>query len=135
MLGAGHGQLRTISADTVDRVLLAGIESDEVAALHPFLLDELELPFDIGLNEQIDQATIDTVVLERAILEMRAVLDAAPDQAVPPHSSRPFQGRRARVTATQVRAEGAPQALVVACIREIVATLRVRRDFGVILVG
>ena len=66
---------------------------------------------------------------------MRAVLDAAPDQPVPPHRGRAFQGRRARVAATQVRTERAPQALVVACIRKVVATLRVRRDRGIVLVG
>src|SRR5246127_3690101 len=85
LFGAGHHHLRTFAAGAVDRVLLAWIKSDELAALHPFFLDELELPFDIGLDEQIDQATIDTVILKRAVLEMRSVLDTAPEQPVPPH--------------------------------------------------
>ncbi len=83
-LAPGTGHLRTFAADAVDRVLLVRIEPDELAALHPFVLHELELPFDVGLDEQVDQAAIDAVVLERAVREMRAVLDAAPDQPVPP---------------------------------------------------
>ena len=65
---------------------------------------------------------------------MRAVLDAAPDQAVPPHRSRAFQRRRPRVAATQVRTERAAQALIITCIGEVVATLRVRGDREIVLI-
>src|ERR1700756_5249359 len=76
LFGAGHRHLRTFTAGAIDRILLARIESDELASLHPFFLDEFELPFDIGLDEQVDQPAIDTIVLKRTILKMRAVLDA-----------------------------------------------------------
>ena len=51
--------MRTFAADAIDRVLFIRIESDELAAFHPFFLDEFELPFDIGLYEQVDETTID----------------------------------------------------------------------------
>ena len=70
---------------------------------------------------------------ERAVLEMRAALDAAPNQPVPPHLARAFQMRGARVAATECT-DRAPQALLVACIAEVVSTLRIRRDSGVILI-
>src|ERR1700757_1281858 len=53
LLCAGDEQLRTFAADTVDGVLLVWIESDELAAFHPFALHELEMPLDICLDEQI----------------------------------------------------------------------------------
>jgi hypothetical protein len=62
---------------------------------------------------------------------MRAALDAAPNQPVPPHLARAFQMRGARVAATECT-DRAPQALLVACIAEVVSTLRIRRDSGVI---
>lgn len=65
---------------------------------------------------------------------MRAVLDAAPNQLVPPHLARAFQMRGARVAATE-RTDRAPQALLVAYIAEVVSTLRIRRDSGIILIG
>jgi len=71
---------------------------------------------------------------ERAVLEMRAALDAAPNQPVPPHLARAFQMRGARVAATECT-DRAPQALLGACIAEVVSTLRIRRDSGVILIG
>jgi len=63
---------------------------------------------------------------------MRAALDAAPNQPVPP--ARVFQMRGVRVAATECT-DRAPQALLVACIAEVVSTLRIRRDSGVILIG
>ena len=114
--GAGNRQLRAFTAGPDDRVLLARIESDELGALHPFVLHKLELPFDVRLDEQLDQATIDAVVFERALRQMWAVLDPAPDQPVPPQRGRPFQWRRARIGPTQVRAKRAAQTVVVAGI-------------------
>ena len=134
-LAPGTDSLRALAADTVDRVLLARIEADELPALHPFLLDELELPLDVGLDEQVDQAAIDAVVLERTLREMRAVLDATPEQPVPLHRCGAFEWRRSRVAPAQVRAEWASPALIVAGIGEVVAALRIRRDRGIVLVG
>src|ERR1700751_1584845 len=114
-LGARSGHLRTFAARAGDRVLLGWIESDELAALHPFFLHELKLPLNIGVDENVDDAAIDTVVLKRAIGEMGAVLDSAPEQPVASHCGRTFQRRCPRVAATQVRTERASQALVIIC--------------------
>ena len=51
------------------------------------------------------------------------------------HRGRALERRRPRVAAAQVRAERAPQALVVARVGEVVAPMRVRRDRGIVLVG
>jgi hypothetical protein len=45
--------LRTFAACDVDRVLVVWIESDELAALHPFFLQKFELPLDDDLDEEI----------------------------------------------------------------------------------
>jgi hypothetical protein len=45
--------LRTFAACDVDRVLVVWIESDELAALHPFFLQQFELPLDDDLDEEI----------------------------------------------------------------------------------
>ena len=68
-------------------------------------------------------------------VQMRAVLDAAPEQSVPSYRGRAFQRCRPRIAATQMRTDRTPQALIVACICEIVATLRIRCDRGIILIG
>ena len=68
LLRAGNGHLRAFAASTVQGILLVWIESHELAAVHPFLLDKLELPLDVGLNHELDQAAIHAVVLERAVL-------------------------------------------------------------------
>jgi hypothetical protein len=66
LFGSGHNHLRAFAADTVDWVLVVWIESDELAAFHPFALNELELSFNVGLDEELDQAAIDAVILEHA---------------------------------------------------------------------
>src|ERR1700719_2710329 len=45
--------LRTFAACDVDRVLVVWIESDALAALHPFFLQKFELPLDDDLDEEI----------------------------------------------------------------------------------
>ena len=87
---------------TVDWVLLVGIEPGELSPLHPLLLDELELPLDVRLDQQLDDAAIDTIVLKQALRQMRAILDTAPDQPMPPHGSRTLQRCLARIDPAQV---------------------------------
>src|SRR5690242_2025580 len=66
---------------------------------------------------------------------MRTVLDAAANQSMPSHCRRALQRRCARVAAPQVRTQWATQALVVAFIREVIATLRVRGDRQIVRLG
>src|SRR6201989_3006764 len=65
---------------------------------------------------------------------MRAVLDAAPEQAMTPPCGVAFHRRRPRIAATKVRTYRTPQTVIVAGIGEIVTTFRIRRDRQIILV-
>src|ERR1700745_2676964 len=88
LLCAWHRHLRAFPAYTIDRILLVRIEAQEFADVPPFLLHKLELPFDVGVDEEVDQAAINSIVVECAVGQVRAVLNAAPDQAVTPHRGR-----------------------------------------------
>ncbi|MFA3843706.1 hypothetical protein [Streptomyces aureus] len=65
-----------------DERVLFGSEPDEVAVVHPYLLDELELPGQARAHEDEDDAALDSVVFENTIGQLRAVGGSAPHEAL-----------------------------------------------------
>jgi hypothetical protein len=126
--------LRTFAARDVDRVLVVWIEFDELAALHPFFPQKFELPLDIAWMKRFIRLRSTPIVLNALFWRCGPYSMPRRNQPVPPHLARAFQMRGARVAATECT-DRAPQALLVACIAEVVSTLRIRRDSGVILIG
>src|SRR5512144_2086765 len=92
------------------RVFFAG-EPDEIAVVDPLGLDELELPVQVGADEDPDQAPVGTIVFEHALRQRRAVAGAAADDAV--HPCHPDDGGIARVDASDMRTGGTLEAAIV----------------------
>ena len=113
------------------RVLLAGV-ADEVAVVDPLGLDEFELSFEVGPDEDSDQAPVGAVVLQHALWQRRAVGGAAADEAV--HPCVADDGGIAGVDAPDVRTGGAPEAaIVVLPVQEVVVAVRIGAQLRVIV--
>ncbi len=99
-------------------------DMDRVAVVAPVRLDELELPLDVGHVGHEEDAAIGAVV-GRTFGERRPVRDAAPHDALAGRQRIIGCQPAPRVRATDVRAEGAPDALWVVAVVERVEPIGV----------
>jgi hypothetical protein len=113
------------------RVFLARVP-DEVAIVDPLGLDELELPVQVGADEDPDEAPDRRHRLRARPPAAAGLAGAAADDAVQP--GHPDDVGIARVDAPDLRTGGTPEAaIVVFSVEEIIVAARIRAQRRIIM--
>src|SRR5262245_29289489 len=114
-----------------NRILLRSM-TDEIAVGNPLRLHELELPLLVRSDQEKDPAALGAVVFEYSLRQGRSVVRAATQEVVEIDGDDVVFEGIARIDTTNVRAEGALEALHVVCIRKFIVALAIRSESGIV---
>ena len=106
--------------------------TDEIAVGNPLRLHELELTLLVRSDQEKDPAALGAVVFKYSLRQGWSVVRAATQEVVEIDGDDVVFEGIARIDTTNVRAEGALEALHVVCIRKFIVALAIRSESGIV---